>query len=100
MHDVKALHTKPAAARNRLFVQFGRLMLKRLWLPRVLYEALPYIYMLCGIGALSSTLYTSDWTWILPWAILVGLICLHAGIALATLRYQFRHHDKACDPKD
>ena len=106
MHDGKTLHrtAHPKAGalgaylqRSGTARQVRTLLLKRLWLPRILYEALPYIYMLCGIVALGSAVYSPDWTWILPWAILVGLICLHAGIALATLRFRFRqrHEDSA-----
>ncbi len=90
MHDGKTLHATAPTQRTGTARKIRKLLLKRLWLPPVLYEALPYLYMLCGLIALGSAAYSPRWTWILPWAILVGLICLHAGIALATLRYRFR----------
>jgi hypothetical protein len=65
-------------------------LLRKLWLPRVLYEALPYLYILFGIGALGAALYSPDWTWIIPYVALIGLGCLHAGLAIVALRYRFR----------
>ena len=67
-----------------------RLLLRKLWLPRFLYEALPYLYISCGLAALLAAAFAPDWTWILPYAILVGLVCLHAGLAIATMRIRFR----------
>jgi ABC-type uncharacterized transport system permease subunit len=46
--------------------------------------------MLVGAAALLSGLYARDWTWILPYLVLIGLAGLHAGIAIAALRYRFR----------
>lgn len=66
------------------------LLLRKLWLPRFLYEALPYIYISCGLAALLAAAFAPDWTWILPYVILVGLVCLHAGLAIATMRLRFR----------
>lgn len=90
MHDGKALHASAKSSRD-----YGRrirqLLFRRLWLPRIVYEALPYLYIVLGVAALGSAMFTPDWTWILPWAILIGLICLHAGLALVALRYRVRH---------
>ena len=96
MQDGKAIHAT-ADERGNALGKLRRLMLRRLWLPRLVYEALPYLYIACGVAALASALYTPDWTWILPWAILVGLICLHAGLALVALRYRFRRGHRADD---
>ena len=100
MHDGKALHV-PAPRRdgNRL-TRIRGILLRRLWLPRLFYEALPYLYLVCGLIALVSALYTPDWTWILPWAILVGLICLHAGMAIVALRYRVRRGRRVCENRD
>lgn len=67
------------------------LLLQKLWLPRILYEVMPFLYIFLGIFALISAMYSPDWTWILPYAILLGLICLHAGLGIIGLRYKFRH---------
>jgi len=94
MHDGKALHTPACPTSTGITRPLRKLLLKRLWLPHVLREALPYLYILGGLVALGSAFYSPDWSRILPWSILVSLICLPAGIALATLRYRFRQRRK------
>jgi len=58
----------------------GQLMSRRIWLPKALYVALPFFYILAGILALFATLYISDWFWILPHYLLFAAACLHMGI--------------------
>lgn len=98
MQDGKALNAPARSGRGGIVSRIRKLLLRRLWLPKFIYEALPYLYIACGLVALGSAIHTSDWTWILPWAILVGLICLHAGLALATLRYRIRRGRRDDDP--
>lgn len=104
MHTGKALHAPARSGPGNIISRIRKLLLRRLWLPRFIYEALPYVYIVCGLVALGSAMYTRDWTWILPWAILVGLICLHAGLALAALRYRIRkgkrRNDQCSDSHD
>lgn len=94
------------ATRTRASTGSGRdrwlsgLLLRRLWLPRAVYEALPYLYMLLGLGALAAALYSPDWTWILPYVALLGLACLHAGLGLVAMRYRFRRRQAPPDPPD
>jgi hypothetical protein len=96
MHDGKALQTPAPELRGNPISRIRKILLRRLWLPKFVYESLPYLYILCGMAALASALYTPDWTWILPWAVLIGLICLHAGLAVVALRYRVRcKHDAA-----
>ena len=73
-----------------IFSGLRRLLLRKLWLPRGVYESIPYVYLTCGAAALASAVFGSGWTWILPYVVLLGLACLHAGLALLTLRYRFR----------
>jgi len=95
MQDGKALHAPARSGPgNGIVSRMRKILWRRLWLPRFIYEALPYLYIACGAAALASAIHTPDWTWILPWAILVGLICLHAGLALATLRYRVRNRER------
>jgi Flp pilus assembly protein TadB len=74
----------------RILTQACRVLLRKLWLPRGVYESVPYVYLCCGSLALVSAVFSSGWTWILPYVVLLGLVCLHAGLALLTLRYRFR----------
>jgi len=66
----------------------GRLMSRMIWLPRVLYIALPYFYIVAGVGALLATLYISDWFWILPHYLLFAAACLHMGILVLRKRHR------------
>lgn len=96
MHDGKALHVRARVSRDTGW-RLRALLFRRLWLPKIVYDALPYLYIVLGLVALGSAMFTPGWTWILPWAILIGLICLHAGLALATLRYRVRHGKRASE---
>lgn len=58
----------------------GQLMSRSIWLPKALYIALPFFYMLAGIVALFATLYISDWFWVLPHYLLFAAACVHMGI--------------------
>ena len=64
---------------------------RKIWLPRVLYAALPYFYFFSGAVALLATLYISDWFWILPHYALFSAACLHLGIFV----YRRRRRDSA-----
>jgi Flp pilus assembly protein TadB len=68
----------------------GSLMARRIWLPKALYAALPYFYLLAGLAALLATLYISNWYWILPHYLLFAGACLHMSI----LVYRRRHRRK------
>ena len=65
----------------------GRLMTRRIWLPKVLYTLLPYFYLFAGVAALLATLYISNWLWVLPHYLLFSIACLHMGILI----YRRRH---------
>lgn len=66
----------------------GALVSRKIWLPRLLYEALPYFYLGSGIAAFFATLYISEWFWVLPHYLLFSAICIHLGI----LVYRRRRH--------
>ncbi len=65
----------------------GQLMSRKIWLPKVLYNALPYFYLVAGVLALLATVYISDWFWVLPHYLLFAVACLHMG----GLVYRRRH---------
>jgi hypothetical protein len=64
----------------------GHLMSRKIWLPRTLYAALPFFYIVAGIAALAATLYVSDWFWILPHYLLFSAASLHMGILVLRKR--------------
>ncbi|UCG73500.1 MAG: hypothetical protein JSV45_03770 [Chromatiales bacterium] len=73
-----------------LTARISRVLFRKLWLPKALYEAAPYCYVVGGTGALLSAIYLPGWTWILPYLVLLGAVCLHAGLAVLTLRWRSR----------
>jgi hypothetical protein len=52
---------------------------RRIWLPAVVYDALPYFYLTAGFLALFATLYVRDWYWVIPYYLLFAGACLHLG---------------------
>jgi fatty acid desaturase len=58
----------------------GKLMTRKIWLPKALYAIIPYFYVVSGCAALLATLYISDWFWVLPHYLLFAGACLHMGI--------------------
>ena len=67
----------------------SQLMARKIWLPKALYDLLPYFYLIAGIGALLATLYISNWLWVLPHYLLFSVACLHMGIMI----YRRRHRN-------
>ncbi|MGB5510834.1 MAG: hypothetical protein WBM87_03905 [Woeseiaceae bacterium] len=69
---------------------------RKVWLPRLLYAALPYFYVLSGLTALLATFYIAEWFWVLPHYVLFSIFCIHIGI----LVYRRRHRKTAAMPVD
>lgn len=65
----------------------GTLLSRKIWLPKLLYSALPYFYLVSGAGALIATLYIGNWIWVLPHYLLFSAACLHMGLVI----YRRRH---------
>jgi hypothetical protein len=68
----------------------GRLMTRKIWLPKAVYDTLPFFYLLAGTGALLTTFYISGWAWLLPHYLLFSVACLHLGAVV----YRRRHRRK------
>ena len=56
------------------------LMSRKIWLPRLLYSALPVFYIAAGVAAFLATLYINQWFWILPHYALFSFACVHLGL--------------------
>ena len=70
----------PALTESRQATQSPDSILSRkIWLPKVFYDALPCFYIAAGLAALFATLYISDWFWVLPHSLLFTAACLHMG---------------------
>ena len=65
----------------------GLLVSRKIWLPKLLYNALPYFYLTSGFAAFLAPMYISDWFWVLPHYLLFSAACVHLGV----LVYRRRH---------
>ena len=68
----------------------GNLMSRKIWLPKLLYNALPYFYLIAGVTALLATMYISEWFWVLPHYLLFAAACLHMGVLVYRRRNRAR----------
>lgn len=62
--------------------QAGSFLVRKIWLPKLLYDALPYLYLASGFLAFFATLYISAWFWVLPHYLLFSVACMHLGVLL------------------
>ena len=69
------------------------LLWRKIWLPKLLYELLPYFYIAAGFAAFLATLYIGEWFWVLPHYLLFSIACVHLGIFV----YRRRSRDAADD---
>ena len=58
----------------------GKMASRKIWLPKLLYDSLPYFYLTAGFAAFFATLYISEWFWVLPHYLLFSAACSHLGI--------------------
>lgn len=62
----------------------------RVWLPKALYEAMPWIY--CGLGGASllSGMFLPEPGWRVPYLLLLAVTALHIGSWVLLLRRRYR----------
>ena len=69
-------------------VEKDSLVGRRIWLPKLLYDLLPYFYLVSGGAALFATLRVSEWFWVIPHYLLFAAACFHLGIAVYLRRHR------------
>ena len=69
----------------------GKVVSRKIWLPKMLYDALPYFYLTSGFAAFFATMYISEWFWVLPHYLLFSAACTHLGVTV----YRRRRNAKA-----
>jgi hypothetical protein len=57
-------------------------LVRKIWLPKLLYTALPWFYVGAGISSFLATLYINEWFWILPHYVLFSIACIHLGLVI------------------
>ena len=55
---------------------------KKILLPKILYDCLPYFYLTAAFAAIFATLYVSEWFWVLPHYLLISAACVHLAFAV------------------
>jgi hypothetical protein len=80
----------PFADARELTARDGGLARRKVWLPKLLYDALPWFYVGSGLMAFLATLYISEWFWIVPHYLLFSGACVHLGLSV----YRRRHGAK------
>lgn len=66
----------------------GNILSRKVWLPKVFYNAVPYFYLAAGVLAFVTTLYVSEWFWVLPHYVLFSVACLHLGVIVLRRRHR------------
>lgn len=95
-----ALKSHELFSTHALLHRAGSLAAKKIWLPRLLYDALPYFYLTAGFAALFATLYISDWFWVLPHYLLFSVACLHLAYVVSGRRRRRRAAPGTDSPVD
>jgi hypothetical protein len=85
------------SATQRLSRSAGSLVTRKIWLPRLLYDCLPYFYLASGILAFLATVYISEWFWVLPHYLLFSAACLHLSIHVYRRRRNHTRRDSGLD---
>ena len=62
------------------------LPLQKIWLPKLIYDALPWFYLFSGVAALLATIYVHHWIWVVPHYLLFSVACVHLGVMVFTKR--------------
>lgn len=68
----------------------GRRAFRRVWLPPVVYAAMPWIYCGLGAAALLSGLFLPHPGWLAPYLLLMAVTALHGGLWFLMLRRRYR----------
>lgn len=80
----------PVASTDRQARRVDTPFSRKIWLPKILYSALPYFYLFAGFGAILATLYINTWLWMLPHYLIFAAACLHMGISIYLRRRRAR----------
>jgi hypothetical protein len=96
MQKSSTIQSSPINGNESFRTRLRQLLLKRIWLPRRLYEALPIIYIISGLVALTAALFLPDRAWIMPWACVFGFAAIHLSLRIAALRHRF-HRPKPAE---
>ncbi len=63
---------------------------RKIWLPKLVYDALPWFYLSAGLAAVAATLYIGGGPWAMPYTLLVPAACIHLAVFVLARRYRRR----------
>ena len=69
---------------------------RKIWLPRLVYDALPWFYLLAAIASVAATVYIYRWIWAAPQSVLFSAACLQ----LAWFVFRRRRHLAESEPTE
>lgn len=76
----------------------GNLLTRKIWLPKLLYNSLPYFYLTAGFAAFFATLYIAEWFWVLPHYLLFSAACVHLALFVYGKRRKRADPDEPVQP--
>ena len=97
--DIRVMHSDVArksaglSDTQQLIKHAGKFVSRKIWLPKLVYDSLPYFYLAAGVSALFATLYIGNWMWVLPHYLLFSAACVHLGILIYGRRNYRRRED-------
>ena len=100
MHQQVQIPSSTTPPNSRTKKSIWQILNHKIWLPKSIYAALPLIYIGLGIYAIVAALFLSHWSWIVPYFLILGFICLHAGLLVATMRWRNRRNRAAKPRRD
>ena len=67
---------------SRIVNKIQTFLRRKIWLPKLVYHAIPYFYLVAGCAAFLATFYVAEWFWVLPHYLLFSFASLHLGITV------------------
>jgi fatty acid desaturase len=83
---IKRLSLNPI--HSKMLSNLGYFAFEKIWLPRMLYALIPFIYLFAGLFALLSALYLPGWRWLIPYALIGAGAAIHAAATVGIARFR------------
>ena len=85
------------ATRSAIGRDLEKTLLRKIWLPKLLYDAVPWFYCAAGTLALLSASYSGGWLQVRPHALILPVFCLHPGVWVLVKPLRRRRDDPRVD---
>lgn len=88
MLDSAAGKSAPLTDTRRIERRRASFISRKIWLPNLLYNALPWFYVTSGVASFLATVYINEWFWVLPHYVLFSAACVHLGVYIFRRRHK------------